>query len=155
MCEEFGLTKLMTYNKSFDPELIKQFYSTIHFQEDEACTFSWLTNGEHLVSNMTLFGQALGYPHTALPATSEDGCHCRDSTNPQDKKVLKRLYIKGFANPGKKNDLLPVWDIMLWVFCETVNPKGGNFDEIHHFEVDLLYNARKRCQNGCHRQHLQ
>ena len=45
MCEEFGLTRLMTFNKSFDPDLIKQFYSTVHFQEDDEVTFSWLING--------------------------------------------------------------------------------------------------------------
>jgi hypothetical protein len=30
---------------------------------------------------------------------------------------------------------------MLRVYHETIGPKGGNFDEIHTYEVDLMYNS--------------
>jgi len=58
-----------------------------------------------------------------------------------DKAVLKPLYIKAWANPGKSADLLPTWDVMLRVYSETIGPKGGNFDELHNYEVDLMYNS--------------
>src|SRR5215208_1476091 len=43
--------------------------------------------------------------------------------------------------PGKSADLLPTWDIMLRVYRETIGPKGGNLDELHLYEVDLMANS--------------
>ena len=65
-----------------------------------------------------------------------------------DKKELKGMYIKGWEVVGKLNHLLPTWDIMVRIFRETVHPKGGKFDEIHLYEVDLLVNARKMQGKG-------
>jgi hypothetical protein len=92
---------------------------------------------------------SLGYPRTDLPGENDDdGWRCHDSATSLDKKALRRMYIKGWANSGKTNDLFPAWDIMLQIFRETVNPKGTNFDEIHLYEVDLLYNAWKMQGKG-------
>ena len=138
MCREYGLLPIMMFNKDYDPELIMQFCATIHFQLDDDRTFRWLTNGVLLESNLAKFGTSLGYPR--LPGENDNGWRSHDLDFSMDKKVLKPLYIKGWANPGKSMDLLPTWD-MLRIYRETINPKGGNFDEIHNFEVDLMYNS--------------
>ena len=143
MCEEFDIVKLMTINKPFDPELIKQFYTTVHFGTDEYFSFSWLTNGERLASDFNRFSAVLGYPREGIPGAGDtNGWRCHDASEAVDKKELKGMYIKGWEVVGKLNHLLPTWDIMLRIFHETINPKGGNFDEIHLYEVDLLVNAR-------------
>jgi hypothetical protein len=54
---------------------------------------------------------------------------------------LENLYIPGWGIAGKSADLLPTWDIMLRVYRETIGPKGGNLDEIHLYEVDLMANS--------------
>ncbi|KAK1667608.1 hypothetical protein QYE76_055767 [Lolium multiflorum] len=139
MCGEFGLYPIMELNKDYDIGLIQQFYATVHFDQDEARTFRWMTHETLLESNLAKFGNALGYPR--FPGVDENGWRCHDSSFAQTKEVLEHLYIKGWGIPGKSADLLPTWDIMLRVYRETIGPKGGNLDELHLYEVDLMANS--------------
>ncbi|KAK1630081.1 hypothetical protein QYE76_004396 [Lolium multiflorum] len=139
MCGEFGLYPIMELNKDYDVGLIQQFYATVHFQSDEAKTFSWMSHERLLESNLAKFGSALGYPR--YPGIDANGWRCHDSSFAQTREVLEPLYIKGWGIPGKSADLLPTWDIMLRVYRETIGPKGGNLDELHLYEVDLMANS--------------
>ncbi|KAK1648245.1 hypothetical protein QYE76_066050 [Lolium multiflorum] len=139
MCGEFGLYPIMELTKEYDVELIHQFYATVHFDTDEAKTFRWMSNDKLLESNLAKFGSALGYPR--LPGVDANGWRCHDSSFSQPREVLEPLYIKGWGIPGKSADLLPTWDIMLRVYRETIGPKGGNLDELHLYEVDLMANS--------------
>ncbi|KAK1666498.1 hypothetical protein QYE76_054657 [Lolium multiflorum] len=100
MCGEFGLYPIMELNKDYDIGLIQQFYATVHFEQDEAKTFRWMTHERLLESNLAKFGNALGYPR--YPGVDENG-----------------------------------WR----VYRETIGPKGGNLDELHLYEVDLMANS--------------
>ncbi|KAK1631946.1 hypothetical protein QYE76_006261, partial [Lolium multiflorum] len=139
MCGEFGLYPIMELNKDYDIGLIQQFYATVHFDSDEAKTFRWMSHERLLESNLAKFGSALGYPR--LPGVDANGWRCHDSSFSQPREVLENLYIKGWGIPGKSADLLPTWDIMLRVYRETIGPKGGNLDELHLYEVDLMANS--------------
>ncbi|KAK1697716.1 hypothetical protein QYE76_014413 [Lolium multiflorum] len=139
MCGEFGLYPIMELNKDYDVGLIQQFYATVHFDSDEAKTFRWMSHERLLESNLAKFGSALGYPR--YPGIDANGWRCHDSSFAQTREVLEPLYIKGWGIPGKSADLLPTWDIMLRVYRETIGPKGGNLDELHLYEVDLMANS--------------
>ncbi|KAK1614654.1 hypothetical protein QYE76_020171 [Lolium multiflorum] len=139
MCGEFGLYPIMELTKDYDVGLIHQFYATVHFDSDEAKTFRWMSHDKLLESNLAKFGSALGYPR--LPGVDENGWRCHDSSFSRPREVLEPLYIKGWGIPGKSADLLPTWDIMLRVYRETIGPKGGNLDELHLYEVDLMANS--------------
>ncbi|KAK1651343.1 hypothetical protein QYE76_069148 [Lolium multiflorum] len=139
MCGEFGLYPIMELNKDYDVGLIQQFYATVHFESDEARTFRWMSHERLLESNLAKFGSALGYPR--YPGIDANGWRCHDSSFAQTREVLEHLYIKGWGIPGKSADLLPTWDIMLRVYRETIGPKGGNVDELHLYEVDLMANS--------------
>ncbi|KAK1698820.1 hypothetical protein QYE76_015517, partial [Lolium multiflorum] len=139
MCGEFGLYPIMELNKDYDVGLIQQFYATVHFEQDEARTFRWMTHERLLESNLAKFGAALGYPR--YPGVDANGWRCHDSSWAQTREVLEHLYIPGWGVPGKSADLLPTWDIMLRVYRETIGPKGGNLDELHLYEVDLMANS--------------
>ncbi|KAK1650742.1 hypothetical protein QYE76_068547 [Lolium multiflorum] len=139
MCGEFGLYPIMEFTKEYDVEMIHQFYATVHFDTDEAKTFRWMSSDKLLESNLAKFGSALGYPR--LPGVDANGWRCHDSSFSQPREVLEPLYIKGWGIPGKSADLLPTWDIMLRVYRETIGPKGGNLDELHLYEVDLMANS--------------
>jgi hypothetical protein len=139
MCHEFGLYPIMELNKYFNVGLIQQFYATVHFAQDEAKTFRWMTHETQLEANLASFGEALGYPHS--PWADNNGWRSHDSSFALTKDVFAPLYIKGWGISGKSADLLPTWDIMLRVYRETIGTKGGNLDEIHTYEVDLLYNS--------------
>ncbi|KAK1680925.1 hypothetical protein QYE76_041773 [Lolium multiflorum] len=139
MCGEFGLYPIMELTKEYDVEMIHQFYATVHFDTDEAKTFRWMSHEKLLESNLAKFGDALGYPR--LPGVDANGWRCHESSFSQPREVLEPLYIKGWGIPGKSADLLPTWDIMLRVYRETIGPKGGNLDELHLYEVDLMANS--------------
>ncbi|KAK1610252.1 hypothetical protein QYE76_033925 [Lolium multiflorum] len=146
LCGEFGLYPIMELNKDYDIGLIHQFYATVHFEQDEARTFRWMTHETLLEANLASFGDALGYPRS--PGVNENGWRSHDSSFAQTKEVLEHLYIKGWGIPGKSADLLPTWDIMLRVYRETIGPKGGNLDELHLYEVDLMANSFARKGTG-------
>ncbi|KAK1628973.1 hypothetical protein QYE76_003288 [Lolium multiflorum] len=139
LCGEFGLYPIMELNKDYDIGLIHQFYATVHFEQDEARTFRWMTHETLLEANLASFGDALGYPRS--PGVNENGWRSHDSSFAQTKEVLEHLYIKGWGIPGKSANLLPTWGIMLRVYRETIGPKGGNLDELHLYEVDLMANS--------------
>ncbi|KAK1611955.1 hypothetical protein QYE76_035628 [Lolium multiflorum] len=148
MCGEFGLYPIMELNKDYDIGLIQQFYATVHFDSDAAKTFRWMSHERLLESNLAKFGSALGYPR--LPGVDANGWRCHDSSFSQPREVLENLYIKGWGVPGKSADLLPTWDIMLRVYRETIGPKGGNLDELHLYEVDLMANSfAKKGTSSC------
>ncbi|KAK1627489.1 hypothetical protein QYE76_001804 [Lolium multiflorum] len=66
MCGEFGLYPIMELNKNFNIGLIQQFYATVHFQQDEARTFRWMTHETLLEANLASFRAALGYPRSSV-----------------------------------------------------------------------------------------
>ncbi|KAK1649515.1 hypothetical protein QYE76_067320 [Lolium multiflorum] len=146
LCGEFGLYPIMELNKDYDVGLIQQFYATVHFEQDEARTFRWMTHETLLEANLASFGDALGYPRS--PVVNANGWRSHDSSFAHTKEVLEPLYIKGWGVPGKSADFLPTWDIMLRVYRETIGPKGGNLDELHTYEVDLMANSHAKQGTG-------
>jgi hypothetical protein len=62
--------------------------------------------------------------------------------------VLKPLYIAGRGVCGKIEHLDRVYDIVLHVYCETISAKTGNFDEIHGFNVDLMFHIHENRGKG-------
>ncbi|KAK1642218.1 hypothetical protein QYE76_060023 [Lolium multiflorum] len=127
-------------------EVDQKFYATVHFDQDEAKTFLCMTHETLLEAKLASFGAALGYPRS--PVADDNGWRSHDSSFALTKEVLAPLYIKGWGIPGKSADLLPTWDIMLRVYRETIGPKGGNLNEIHTYEVDLLANSHAKQGTG-------
>jgi hypothetical protein len=58
--------------------------------------------------------------------------------NASTKDVLEPLYMRGKCKLGFTSRLQPVYDIMLYIYKETVAVKVGNIDEIHSFVINLL-----------------
>ena len=46
LVEQFGIEHLLTFHKDFDPEIIAQFFASVHFGTDVARTMTWMTNGQ-------------------------------------------------------------------------------------------------------------
>ena len=63
------------------------------------------------------------------------------NTPPLKPEVLYDLYILGRAVVGYQKNLLKVWDIMHHIFCNTVAPRVGNFDQMHGTMIDLLHES--------------
>ena len=74
-----------------------------------------------------------------------NGWRVHDDARASDPEVLAPLYIPGWGKPGEVKDLLPTYDIMNRVYLNTIAVKGGNFDEIHSYHIDLMYQTYLAC----------
>ena len=71
--------------------------------------------------------------------TGVNGWRVHDNSKCCDPVVLAPLYIEGSKyKPGLIKNLKPVYDIMNRVYLNTIAVKGGNFDAIHSFHIDLM-----------------
>ena len=49
---------------------------------------------------------------------------------------------------GLQRNLLKVWDIMHHIFCNSVAPRVGNFDQMHGKMIDLLHESHLMVGQG-------
>jgi hypothetical protein len=50
ICEEFGLIPFMYFKFNFDDALVEQFFSVVHFDNDDARTITWMTKDKRMSS---------------------------------------------------------------------------------------------------------
>jgi hypothetical protein len=132
--EKFRLTRLMTFQCDYDPQLILQFYATLSFTSDDEGTFKWMTRTRYCESTFTRFASLLGYPYGGRTPVG----HRIHSPVPADKELLIDLYgPKGVV--GEIYGLLPLYDLLVRIFWENIAPSGGNNDTIRASLVDLIY----------------
>ena len=48
LIEQFGIEDLLTFHMDFDPEIVAQFFASVHFHMDEQRTMTWMTNGKRM-----------------------------------------------------------------------------------------------------------
>jgi hypothetical protein len=138
MCEEFNLLPIMGFHCAYDPHLICQFYSTVHFSTTQPQMVKWMTKDKVLEASWAEFGDLLGYPQLA----GDNGWRCHDTGLAMNKDVLVPLYQRGTRFiAGKIEGLQKDFDILHRIFRETISAKTGNFDEMHGFTVDLMYRS--------------
>ena len=44
--EQFGIEHMLTFHLDFDPDIVAQFFASVHFHTDDARTMKWMTNGQ-------------------------------------------------------------------------------------------------------------
>jgi len=140
MCEKFGLLPIMQVQCDYVQKLIAQFYATVYMGVDDARTLTWMTKNKVLSCSWARFAQLLGYKWRPDPEkTGVNGWRVHDNSKCCDPVVLAPLYIEGSKyKPGLIKNLKPVYDIMNRVYLNTIAVKGGNFDAIHSFHIDLM-----------------
>lgn len=45
LVEQFGIDDFIMFHMDFDPEIVAQFFASVHFHTDEERTMTWMTNG--------------------------------------------------------------------------------------------------------------
>ena len=95
-----------------------------------------MTLGQKLKSTWQDFGEILGYP-PAADGTSV-GWKVHHGENASRNDVLEPLYIPGWGTVGEVAYLQRTWDIMNKIYLNTIALKGGNFDQIHAWSIDLM-----------------
>ena len=48
--EQFGIEDLITFHLDFDPEIVAQFFTSVHFHPDEEQNMTWMTNGQRMTT---------------------------------------------------------------------------------------------------------
>ncbi|KAM0828610.1 hypothetical protein ACQ4PT_067428 [Festuca glaucescens] len=137
ICEQLGLIPLMEFHHPYNVDIIDQFYATVYVDNDDAKTMTWLTEGRMLHGTWEQFANCLGYP--VLPANSEGYFRAHYTPKPLAKELLADLYLPGEVVYGSQKYLLPVYDILLRICREVLNPKVGCVDQIYGYLVNLLY----------------
>ena len=147
ICEEFGLLPLMEFNHPFDEDLVAQFYATVKLieGEDGARSLTWMTHDQVLSAPWSDFAAGLGYTDLPKGTPGFFRVHIHDRPMLKDVMVDADLYIAGRALAGSAYHLKPVYDIMLRIYRSVLNPKVGNFDQVHGYLVNMMVlTAQKR-----------
>ena len=137
ICEQFGLIPLMEFQHPYCVEVIGQFFATVYVDNDDAKTMTWMTEGRLLHGTWDQFAACLGYP---VLTGKEDGYfRAHNTPKPVEKALLVDLYLEGEVVYGSQKFLRPVYDILLRIYREVLNPKVGCVDQIYGYLGNLLY----------------
>ena len=140
ICEEFGLITLMEFTHAFDEDLVAQFFATVKMTESEdgERTLQWMTHDKVLSATWQEFAACLGYSDLPAGTPGYFRVHTLDRPMVKSKMVEADLYIPGWAAAGSSYKLLPTYDIMLRIYRDVLNPKVGNFDQVHGYLVNMM-----------------
>ena len=50
LVEQFGIEHVISFHLDYDPEIIAQFFASVHFHPDEEHNLTWMTNGCQLTT---------------------------------------------------------------------------------------------------------
>ena len=66
LVEQFGIEHMLTFHLDFDPDIVAQFFASVHFDFDEARTMTWMTNGQWMTAKWKDFVDLLQVPNEGL-----------------------------------------------------------------------------------------
>ncbi|KAK1610142.1 hypothetical protein QYE76_033815 [Lolium multiflorum] len=146
ICEQFGLVPLMKFQHPYCVEVIGQFFATVYVDNDDAKTMTWMTEGRMLHGTWDQFAACLGYP---VLTGNEDGYfRAHNTPKPVEKALLADLYLEGEVVYGSQKFLRPVYDILLRIYREVLNPKVGCVDQIYGYLGNLLLLSHQHRDTG-------
>ena len=90
LVEQFGIEDVITFHLDSDPEIVAQFFASVHFHTDEAQTMTWMTNGQQMTAKWKEF---------------------MDLLQVHDEGLNKPVGVRPHANPesANKNKLQPYY----------------------------------------------
>ncbi|KAI4985520.1 hypothetical protein ZWY2020_018150 [Hordeum vulgare] len=131
LIDKLGLTNIITFRKDFDPDIVAQFYITVHFQPDDERTMTWMTGSPKLTGSWTEFMQLLNIDFQGEENVLGMRPHAPASSTSTPKDRLQQLYIK-------KGVLPTHLDIMHRIFRNSLFPRIGSKDEVHGHLAEML-----------------
>jgi hypothetical protein len=137
--KKMGLHKLMVFEQDYCPRLIQQFFATLESDTQDVVGFTWMTDEVRKSSTSARFGKLLGYRFDGVD--SPRGACMHLDTIEYNKRKIQCLYGPG-GKAGETTNLLPLYDILLWMYHANISPSGGNNDSIRGGLVHLLHHAR-------------
>ncbi|KAK1601735.1 hypothetical protein QYE76_016469 [Lolium multiflorum] len=92
------------------------------------------------------FAACLGY--LVLSGNEEEYFRAHYTPKPIDKALFADLYLEGEVVYGSQKFLRPVYDILLRIYREVLNPKVGCVDQIYGYLGNLLYLTHQNRDTG-------
>ena len=119
LVEQFGIEDLITFHLDFDPEIVAQFFASVHFHPVEERIMTWMTNGLRMTATWKDFMDLLQVPDEGLNMP----VGVRPHANPESasKNKLQPYYVAKTLPIGKKAWVLNSFlDIMHRIFCNSL-----------------------------------
>ena len=66
LVEQFGIEHVISFHLDYDPEIICQFFASVHFHSGEDRRMTWMTNGRQLTATWKVFMDLLKVPNEGL-----------------------------------------------------------------------------------------
>ncbi|KAK1605255.1 hypothetical protein QYE76_028928 [Lolium multiflorum] len=146
ICEQFGLFPPMKFHHPYCVDVIGQFFATVYVDNDDAKTMTWMTEGRMLHGTWDQFAACLGYP--VLSGNENGYFRAHNTPKPVEKALLADLYLEGEVIYGSQKFLRPVYDILLRIYREVLNPKVGCVDQIYGYLGNLLLLSHQHRDTG-------
>ncbi|XP_073354653.1 uncharacterized protein [Aegilops tauschii subsp. strangulata] len=122
LVEQFGIEDVISFHLDFDPEIVAQFFASVHFHTDEERKMTWITNGQQMTAKWKNFMDLLHVPDEGLNTP----VGVRPHSNPESASKNKQYLVeKKLPNDKKTWVLNPFLDIMHWIFRNSLFPRIG------------------------------
>ena len=111
-----------------------------------------MTGNQKYEATFREFAKVLGYPYKGKRAHAGKRLHSI-GVEPDKSKLIPLCIANGV--PGQANHLLPLYNILLCVFCSNISPNEGNADVVRGGLVNLLAYAHEvfECGEHCDKDH--
>ena len=96
---QFGIEHVISFHLDYDPEIICQFFASVHFHSGEDRRMTWMTNGCQLTATWKEFMDLLHIP--------DDGLHTPVGVRPHansesaNKNLLQPFLVEKVLPNGK------------------------------------------------------
>ncbi|KAK3118826.1 hypothetical protein QOZ80_9BG0708740 [Eleusine coracana subsp. coracana] len=127
-----GLKTFLTFNYSWNKEIISQFFSTVFFENDKSMV--WMTNGTKYSCTLNQFASMIGLK------SSRKEKHKIHSGSYMSDEAMRHMYMDPENSvPPNSNGLLPFFSVLFRICRSTLAPRGGNSDRIPAYQSDILH----------------
>ena len=99
LVEQFAIEDVISFHLDFDPELVAQFFASVHFHTDEQQRMTWMTNGRQLTATWKDFMDLLQVPDDGL--TTPVGVRPHANPESASKNRLQQYYVEKVLPSGK------------------------------------------------------
>ena len=133
-CKRKNIYKILGFAKSWNSEVIAQFYATCYFtSRNDEKVVHWMTEGNWYGISYKQFASLLGFDH-------DDTNRVKIHISPyMEKKDMKFMYILGQKHHyGSVHGMLPFYVYLHRMFRKTLAPREGDQSNISFYGRDLL-----------------
>ena len=92
LVEQFGIEHMLTFHLDFDPEIVAQFFASVHFHTGEDRRMTWMTNGRKLTATWKEFMDLLQVPDDGLNTPVGVRPHANPESANKDK--IQPFYVE-------------------------------------------------------------